>query len=135
MKNIKFLFAAVALFFVSTFVSAQVKDWKEKNEFHKVYYHTLGKSQSEDELIYEDKAHADRNFSAQVTHDENYLVIYGSESTSGQSMMIKDLSNPQNKFIPVVTNFDNIDIHIIFAEDIDPSIFANLTLKYSYIIY
>ena len=36
MKNIKFLFAAVALFFVSTFVSAQVKDWKEKNEFHKV---------------------------------------------------------------------------------------------------
>jgi ABC-type Zn uptake system ZnuABC Zn-binding protein ZnuA len=36
MKNIKFLFAAVVLFFVSTFVSAQVKDWKEKNEFHKV---------------------------------------------------------------------------------------------------
>lgn len=36
MKNIKFLFAAVALLFVSTFVSAQVKDWKEKNDFHKV---------------------------------------------------------------------------------------------------
>lgn len=36
MKNIKFLFAAVALLFVSTFVSAQVKDWKEKNDFHKI---------------------------------------------------------------------------------------------------
>jgi hypothetical protein len=35
MKNIKFLFAAVALFFVSTFVSAQVKDWKEKMNFIK----------------------------------------------------------------------------------------------------
>jgi prolyl oligopeptidase len=79
----------------------------QKNEFHKVYYHSLGKPQSEDELIYEDKLHADRNFSAQVTHDENYLVIYGSESTSGQSMIVKDLSGTQNNFIPIVTNFDN----------------------------
>jgi len=83
------------------------KAFTQKNEFHKVYYHTIGKSQSEDVLVYEDKEHANRNFSAQVTHDENYLVIYGSESTSGQSMMIKDLSNLQNKFIPIVTNFDN----------------------------
>ena len=83
------------------------KAFTQKNEFHKVYYHTLGKNQSEDELVYEDKTHANRNFSAQVTHDESYLVIYGSESTSGQSMVIKDLSNPQNKFVPIVTNFDN----------------------------
>jgi prolyl oligopeptidase len=83
------------------------KAFTQKNEFHKVYYHTLGKSQAEDELIYEDKAHPDRNFSAQVTHDENYLIIYGSETTSGQSLMVKDLSQSQNKFIPIVSNFDN----------------------------
>ena len=83
------------------------KTYTQKNEFHKVYYHTIGKSQAEDELIYEDKQHPDRNFSAQVTHDENYLIIYGSETTSGQSLMIKDLSNPLNNFIPIVTNFEN----------------------------
>lgn len=83
------------------------KAFTQKNEFHKVYYHTLGTEQNQDVLIYEDKEHPDRNFSAQVTHDENYLIIYGSESTSGQSMMIKDLSQPQNKFIPIVSNFDN----------------------------
>lgn len=83
------------------------KAFTQKNEFHKVYYHTLGKPQAEDELIYEDKAHPDRNFSAQITHDENYLIIYGSETTSGQSLMIKDLSQSQNKFIPIVSNFDN----------------------------
>ena len=83
------------------------KTYTQKNEFHKVYYHTIGKSQSEDELIFEDKQHPDRNFSVQVTHDENYLIIYGSETTSGQSLMIKDLSNPLNKFIPIVTNFEN----------------------------
>lgn len=83
------------------------KTFTQKNEFHKVYFHTLGKPQSEDVLVYEDKAHPDRNFSAQVTHDENYLVIYGSETTSGQSMMVKDLSKPTAKALELVTNFDN----------------------------
>lgn len=83
------------------------KAFTQKNEYHKVYFHTLGKLQEEDVLVFEDKDHADRNFSAQVTHDENYLIIYGSESTSGQSFMIKDLSSPQNKFVSIVTNFDN----------------------------
>jgi prolyl oligopeptidase len=32
------------------------KAFTQKNEYHKIYYHTLGKPQSEDELIYEDKS-------------------------------------------------------------------------------
>lgn len=83
------------------------KTFTQKNEFHKVYYHSIGKLQSEDELVYEEKLHADRNFSTQVTHDENYLIIYGSESTSGQSFMIKDLTNPESKLIPIATSFEN----------------------------
>jgi prolyl oligopeptidase len=83
------------------------KEFTQKNEFHKVYYHTLGKAQSEDILVFEDNEHANRSFSAHVTHDENYLAIYGSESTSGQSVLIKDLSNPQNKFVSIVSEFYN----------------------------
>lgn len=83
------------------------KAFTQKNEFHKVYFHTLGKSQKEDVLIYEDKEHGNRNFSAQVTHDENYLIIYGSETTSGQSLMVKDLSNPQSGLLMLVANFEN----------------------------
>jgi prolyl oligopeptidase len=67
------------------------KAYVQKNEFHKVYYHELGKSQSNDKLVYENNTHPDWNFSAQVTQDENYLIIYTSESTSGQMFMIKDL--------------------------------------------
>lgn len=85
----------------------QGKDFTQKNEFHKVYYHQLGTSQDADVLVYEDKAHPDRNFSAQVTNDENYLVLYGSETTSGQSLMIKDLMSPESKFVNLVSNFDN----------------------------
>lgn len=83
------------------------KDFTDKNQFHKIYYHQLGTPQSNDLLVYEDKLNPNRNFSAQTTHDENYLIIYGSETTSGQSVMMKDLSSSQNKFIPIVTNFDN----------------------------
>lgn len=83
------------------------KTYTQKNEFHKVCFHTLGKAQSEDVLVHEDKAHPDRNFSAQVTHDENYLVIYGSETTSGQSMMVKDLSKPASKALELVSTFEN----------------------------
>lgn len=78
-----------------------------KNEFHKIYFHEVGKNQNEDVLIYEDKVNALRNFAANVTDDEQYLLIYGSESTSGTSLMIKDLSVPNAKFVTIVSNFEN----------------------------
>ena len=86
---------------------ASDKAYTQKNEFHKVYYHKLGTNQKEDVLVYEDKTHPDRNFSAQVTHDENYLLLYGSETTSGQSLMVKDLSNPNASWITLADNFES----------------------------
>ncbi len=83
------------------------KTYTEKNEFHKVYFHTLGEPQSSDVLVHEDRVHADRNFSAQVTHDENYLLIYGSETTSGQSLMVKDLTKPKSRALDLVSNFEH----------------------------
>ncbi|MCZ2247907.1 MAG: prolyl oligopeptidase family serine peptidase [Bacteroidia bacterium] len=77
------------------------------NEFHKIYYHKLGESQSNDQLIYEDKEHPLRNFYASVTEDAKYLLIYGSESTSGNTVMVKDLSNDSNTFKVLSDNFDN----------------------------
>lgn len=83
------------------------KAFTQKNEFHKVYYHQVGTNQQQDVLVYEDLENAERNFTTQVSYDENYLIIYGSETTSGQSLSIKDLSNAQNPFIKIITNFDN----------------------------
>ena len=78
-----------------------------KNEYHKVYYHTVGEDQSKDVLVYEDKAHALRNFSAATTEDEKLLLLYGSESTSGSSLAVKELDKPNAPFISLVDNFDN----------------------------
>lgn len=78
-----------------------------KNEYHKVYYHTVGEDQSKDVLVYEDKAHALRNFSAATTEDEKLLLLYGSESTSGTSLAVKELDKPNAPFISLVNNFEN----------------------------
>jgi len=79
----------------------------ESNRFHKVYFHKVGDVQSKDVLIYESKEHPDRNFSATVTEDERFLIISGSESTSGNSIYFRDLNGGSLQFTTVVDNFDN----------------------------
>ncbi len=78
-----------------------------KNEFHRVYYHTMGTSQDQDKLIYEDKVNPQRTHMTSVTSDHRYLVIMGAESTSGNSLMIKDLSAPNNPVVTIVSVFDH----------------------------
>lgn len=78
-----------------------------KNEYHKIFYHKLGDPQSKDALIYEDKEHPLRNFSASITEDQNLLLLYGSESTSGTSLAVKDLRKPNAPFVWLVKNFEN----------------------------
>lgn len=88
---------------------------KGKNEFHKVYYHKLGTPQSQDKLVYEDKQHALRNFYAQTTDNERFLIINGSEGTSGNNVLVKDLSKPNNNFITVVEDFKK-DHNVVDAD-------------------
>lgn len=78
-----------------------------KNEYHKVFYHKIGETQSKDALIYEDKEHPLRNFAAGITEDKNLLLLYGSESTSGTTLAVKDLRKPNSPFVWLVTNFEN----------------------------
>lgn len=88
---------------------------KGKNEFHKIYYHKLGDPQSADQLIFEDKEHPLRNFYAGVTDDERFLVISGSQGTSGNNLTVKDLSDPSSSFINLVEGFDD-DFNVIDNE-------------------
>ncbi|NEM96530.1 prolyl oligopeptidase family serine peptidase [Pontibacter burrus] len=79
-----------------------------KNEYHKVYYHKIGTPQSQDKLIYEDKAHALRNFYGQTTDDERFLILNGSEGASGaNALYYKDLTDPKSTIKPIVDNFES----------------------------
>ncbi|MCX2742200.1 prolyl oligopeptidase family serine peptidase [Pontibacter anaerobius] len=78
------------------------------NEYHKVYYHKIGTPQSQDQLVYEDKKNALRNFYGQTTDDERFLILNVSEGASGaNALYYKDLKDPKSTIKPIVTNFES----------------------------
>lgn len=80
---------------------------KGKNEFHKIYYHSVGNPQKYDILTYEDKNNPLRNFVAVTTDDERFLAISGSEGTHGNDLVVKDLRDPASKFVRIVDGFEH----------------------------
>ena len=81
--------------------------FSNQNQFHKVYFHKIGTPQNNDILIYEDKDHPLRNIYASVTEDGEYLILYVTEGTSGNELYFKSLSQPDSKFMPLITGFEN----------------------------
>ncbi|MBL7828516.1 MAG: S9 family peptidase [Saprospiraceae bacterium] len=79
---------------------------KGANKLGAVYYHALGTPQSADKLVYHDKAHPDRSFGAGTTDDERFLYVTGWESTSGNALFVKDLTQGNAQFAVVSETFE-----------------------------
>lgn len=81
---------------------------------HKLYYHKLGTPQSEDKVVFglDQKR---RYIGGSVTEDDKYLIITAANSTYGNELYIKDLTNLNSKIVPLVNNFDN-DHYVIDNE-------------------
>lgn len=88
------------------------KEYSNKNEYHKVFYHQLGDDQSNDKIIFEDKEHPLRNCGAGVTEDEKYLIISQTESTSGNALYFKDLTKENSPVTTLAEGFEN-DFNVI----------------------
>jgi len=76
------------------------------NQYHKVYYHTMGTDSNEDKLIFANSQHPLRNYSAQTTENEKYLIIYETESTYCNSIYIKNLTDKRGEFSQLTTGFE-----------------------------
>jgi prolyl oligopeptidase len=75
-------------------------------QFHKLFFHKLGTSQKEDQLIFGGNETPRRYIGANVTDDNRFLVISASKSTTGNELYIQDLSLPGSPIVKVVDNFD-----------------------------
>lgn len=73
---------------------------------HKVYFHKLNTAQHTDELVFGGDAIPRRYLSASLTDDERFLIISAANTTSGNEIWIKDLTDPYARFIAVVDNLD-----------------------------
>ncbi len=83
------------------------EDLRASNYFQKIYYHTLGTPQSDDQLIYEQPDEKEWKFSNDVTQDGKFLVISVSKSTDDRNQVLyKRLNEPGAKIVKLIDNFD-----------------------------
>ncbi len=83
-----------------------------KNEFQKVYFHKVGDDQKNDLLVYENKKFPLHNYGASVTDDERFLLLYESESTSGNALFYKDLRKSTMPFKLLAAGFE-FEYHVV----------------------
>ena len=76
-----------------------------KNEFHQVYFHRLGTAQSGDQLVYEDKEHAQRFHTVETSEDQRFAILDISDRGTGKkgnALFYRDLSESGSAFRPIV---------------------------------
>ena len=60
---------------------------------HKLFFHTLGRPQAEDALIFGGSKTPRRYIGASITEDGQYLVVTAAVSTTGNELYLQDLKN------------------------------------------
>jgi prolyl oligopeptidase len=104
-------------FFYSRYPApAKGKELSSKNEDHQVFYHKVGKPQSADELIYEDKEHAQRFHTVSTTEDERFAFLNISErgkGKKGNALFFRDLSKGDKTFTPIVAEIGDDNFGVI----------------------
>lgn len=89
-------------FFYSSYDKPDGSELSEKTDQHKLYYHELGTSQSEDLLVFGGTAEQKHRYvGASVTENNHYLIISASKTTSGNISFLKDLNTPNSPLIPM----------------------------------
>ena len=95
-------------FYYSSYDKPKGSELSAKTDQHKVYYHKLGTSQKDDELIFGGTpSEKHRYIGANVTEDNKYLLISASVSTSGNKLFIRNLEDPNGLLIPIVEDTDS----------------------------
>jgi len=82
------------------------KEFSNVNENHKIYYHKLGTSQDEDQLFYENPAQPRYFHQVDLTEDEHYMFLYESGQGAGSTLWIRDMEDPNGKFVQIADDMD-----------------------------
>lgn len=94
-------------FFYSRYQEPKTDTLKGTNYYQKLYYHRVGTSQSEDELVYERPDQKEWFFGGSVTEDGHYLVIAISQGTDVKNRIYyKDLRAKQAPVVKLLDAYD-----------------------------
>jgi prolyl oligopeptidase len=101
-------------FYYSSYDKPKGSQLSAMTDHHKLYFHKIGTSQSEDRVVFGDNI-IRRYVGGSVTEDGRFLVVTAAVSTTGNELYIKDLKKPGSKFVTIVDNF-NSDNYVIDNE-------------------
>lgn len=100
-------------FYYSSYDKPKGSELSAKTDQHKLYYHRLGQDQKNDQVIFGATPTQKRRYvSGQVTEDDRYLIISGANSTSGNDLYIKDLTQPNSPLITILAEM-NSDTYVL----------------------
>ncbi|WP_417441257.1 prolyl oligopeptidase family serine peptidase [Idiomarina sp.] len=95
-------------FYYSSYDKPEGSELSAKTDQHKLYYHELGTDQSDDKLVFGGTdAEKHRYVGGYVTDDDRYLMISAANSTSGNKLFIKDLTEEDSKLVTVLDHTDS----------------------------
>ncbi|WJG11035.1 prolyl oligopeptidase family serine peptidase [Aliiglaciecola sp. LCG003] len=92
-------------FFYSSYDKPQGSELSAKTDQHKLYYHQIGTTQSDDKVIFgaiPEQKH--RYVGGQVTRDAKYLLIRATNITSGNKLYLMPLNRNESVLVPITTD-------------------------------
>ncbi|WP_299578240.1 prolyl oligopeptidase family serine peptidase [uncultured Sunxiuqinia sp.] len=98
----------------------------ESNQYQKIYYHQLGTSQAEDQLIMEDQDKPKRMFGAEVTEDKRFLLVSVSEASHGNALSVKDLTRTNAEYVSLM---DRLDYEFHVQDNVGDNLFVRTNYK------
>ena len=104
-------------FYYSRYDSPEGNELTAKTDHHRLYFHELGTPQSADRVVFGDGVDEKyRYVSGYVTEDEQFLVVYASNTTSGNRLFAKDLTDPDSELVTIASD-ETADVSIVFSQD------------------
>ncbi len=87
-----------------------------KNENHQVWFHKVGTSQSQDELVYSDKNNPQRFHGVSVTEDQRFALLNISDrgkGKKGNAIFFQDLTKGEKDFTEIVGQIGDDNFSVI----------------------
>lgn len=92
-------------FYYSAYDKPDGSVYSSQNQYQKIYYHKVGTPQSADVLVYEDKEHPLRYFSA--WEKGGWLFVIASEGTSGNEVLYRRAAETKAPFKVLLPGFSS----------------------------
>ena len=104
-------------FYYSRYDSPEGNELTAKTDHHRLYFHALGTDQATDTVVFGNApGQKFRYVSGYVTEDQQFLVVYASNTTSGNRLFVQDLTAAHAELVVVAADED-ADVNVIFSKD------------------